>query len=157
MKVGSCRGSLFNTCRGIWQVPVSSWHPSHPRATLPHPSRDPCYQPWLLYTSEQLNTADIAELTGLQTWVQQGLYIRGFSLEHKGDFASQCSRYFTYVSSFNFPISYKYNNNYCNSKLKEVARLGTKCFIYINMFYPHRNLRGQFDSCSHITNQESEA
>lgn len=49
------------------------------------------------------------------------------------------------------PISYKYNNNYCNSKLKEVARLCTKCFIYINLFYLHRNLRGQFDYCSRIT------
>ena len=157
MKVGSCRGSLFNTCRGRWQVPVCSWHPSHPRATPSHPSRDPCHQPWLLYTSEQLNAADIAEHTGLQTWVQQGLYIGGFPLEQKRDFASQYCRYFTCISSSNSPISYKYNNNYCNSKLKEVARLCTKCFIYINLFYLHRNLRGQFDYCSHITNQESEA
>jgi len=52
----------------------------------PHPSRDSCHQPWLLYTSEQLNTADIAQQMGLQTWVQQGLYIRGFSTGTKKGF-----------------------------------------------------------------------
>ena len=79
------------------------------------------------------------------------------SSDLKRDFARQYSRHFTGIISFNSPISDKYNNDNHNSKLEEVARLCAKCFIYINLFYSHRDLRGQFDFCSHITNQESEA
>lgn len=83
-------------------------------------------------------------------------------LDYEWDFASHCSKYFTYIISFNSPICYKYNHDTHNSQLEEIAnllctRLYTKCFTYFNSFCPHTNLRSKFDYCFHIINKELEA